>query len=120
MNGLENLEVYKKAYTVSLWIHQISLKFPRDEQHKGIASQLRDSSKSVVSNLVEGYAFKKLRPARYINHLEISIGSSDETRLWLRYSRDLGYLTEEEYSELETNYDEIGKMLWGLHRSKKT
>ena len=119
MSMLEDLEVYNKAYGVSLKVHQISLRFPKHEQYKGLASQLRDSSKSVVSNLVEGYAFKKLRVARFINHLEISIGSCDETRLWLRYSRDLGYLKDAEYRELEVNYDEVGKMLWGLYQRIK-
>ena len=119
MSSYEKLDVYIKAYAVSLKIHRITLKFPRYEQYKGIASQLRDSSKSIVSNLVEGYAFKKLRPARFINHLEISIGSCDETRLWLRYGRDLGYLSEEEYEELEAVYSEVGKMLWGFYQRIK-
>ena len=119
MKSYEKLDVYMKAYTVSIKLHQMTLKFPRYEQYKGLASQLRESSKSIVSNLVEGYAFKKLRPARFINHLEISMGSCDETRLWLQYCRDLGYLREEEYIELEAVYDEVGKMLWGFYQQMK-
>ncbi len=68
---------------------------------------------------MEGYAFKKLRPARFLNHLEISIGSCDETRLWLRYCRDLEYMTDADYEELEAVYNEVGKMLWGLHQRIK-
>jgi four helix bundle protein len=117
MSALEDLEVYNRAYHVSLVVHRLSINFPRHEQFKGLASQLRDSSKSMVSNLVEGYSFKRVRPARFKNHLEIGIGSCDETRLWLRYSRDLGYIGESAYGELEREYSEIGKMLWGLYKS---
>ncbi len=102
---------------MSLEIHELSLGFPRHEQYKGLASQLRDSSKSIVANIVEGYAFRKQRPKRYINHIEVSIGSCDETRLWLRYGFDLGYLEREVYNRLIAEYEEIGKMLWGLLQS---
>ncbi len=117
MRNIERLVVYRKAYAASLRVHRLSLQFPKYEQYGGLASQVRDSSKSVVSNLVEGYTFKKLRPNRFINHLEISIGSCDETRLWLHYGVDLQYLSGNEYEELSETYDEIGKMLWGLFRS---
>jgi four helix bundle protein len=72
-----------------------------------------------VANIVEGYAFRKHRAKRYINHLEISIGSCDETRLWLRYSLDLGYIEKDVYNRLIAEYEEIGKMLWGLLQSVK-
>ena len=117
MQSLGNLSVYNRSYTVSLEIHELSLGFPRHEQYKGLASQLRDSSKSIVANIVEGYAFRKQRPKRYINHIEVSIGSCDETRLWLRYGFDLGYLEREVYNRLIAEYEEIGKMLWGLLQS---
>ena len=117
MQSLEDLEVYKRSYAASLEIHKLSVEYPGYEQYKGLASQLRDSSKSIVANIVEGYAFKQRRAKRFINHLEISIGSCDETRLWLRYSYDLGYLSEEVYRRLNAEYEEIGKMLWGLLRS---
>lgn len=86
MQSLDDLLVYQRSYAVSLEIHDLSMKFPAYEQYKGLGSQLRDSSRSIVANIVEGYAFRKQRPKRFINHLEISIGSCDETRLWLRYS----------------------------------
>jgi four helix bundle protein len=49
--------------------------------------------------------------------LEISIGSCDETKIELKYSVDIGYITNEEYLELQEEYDESGKMLWGLLNS---
>ena len=117
MHSLDDLSVYARSYAASLEVHKLSITFPSYEQYKGLASQLRDSSKSIVANIVEGYAFKRNSPKRLVNHLEISIGSCDETRLWLRYSYDLGYISEADYLVLRTEYEEIGKMLWGLLRS---
>ena len=119
MHSLEDLQAYSRSYAASLEVHRLSLKFPAYEQYKGLASQLRDSSKSIVANLVEGYSFRVRRPKRFVNHLELSIGSCDETRLWLKYSYDLGYLTEREYDELAMKYEEIGKLLWGLLKSMR-
>ena len=119
MHSLEDLQAYSRSYAASLEVHRLSLKFPAYEQYKGLASQLRDSSKSIVANLVEGYSFRVRRPKRFVNHLELSIGSCDETRLWLKYSYDLGYLTEREYEELAMKYEEIGKLLWGLLKSMR-
>ena len=119
MHSLEDLQAYSRSYAASLEVHRLSLKFPVYEQYKGLASQLRDSSKSIVANLVEGYSFRVRRPKRFVNHLELSIGSCDETRLWLKYSYDLGYLTAREYEELAMKYEEIGKLLWGLLKSMR-
>ncbi len=120
MQSLSDLNVYKRSYTASLEIHKLSMDFPKYEQYKGLASQLRDSSKSIVANIVEGYSFKKYRPKRFINHLEISIGSCDETRLWIHYSLDLGYISKETGKRMIEEYEEVGRMLWGLLKSIKS
>ena len=117
MLPVETLEVFQRAYQCSFRVHELSLKFPRIEQFKGLATQLRDSSKSVVFNLAEGYSFKTRRVKRFINHLEISIGSCDETRIGLKYGYEFGYIDKADYSELLRACEEIGKMLWGLLKS---
>ncbi len=53
---VENLEVFRRAYAVSLEIHRASMAWPRVEQYGGIAGQVRRSSKSVCALLVEGLA----------------------------------------------------------------
>jgi len=47
----------------------------------------------------------------------IAIGSSDETRLWLRYGIDLGYIEDVVGRRWMADYVEISKMLQGLHAS---
>ena len=52
---VEDLEVFERAYRVSLELHQASLEFPRIEQF-ALADQLRRASKSICANLAEGFA----------------------------------------------------------------
>ena len=113
---VEDLEVYRRAYRVSLEVHRASLELPRIEQF-ALADQLRRSSKSVCANLVEGFAKQSRSAAEYRRSLTVAIGSSDETQLWLRYCVDLGYVEEVVGRRWIADYVEISKMLQGLHAS---
>ena len=113
---VEDLEVYRRAYRVSLEVHRASLELPRIEQF-ALADQLRRSSKSICANLVEGFAKQSRSAAEYRRSLTVAIGSSDETQLWLRYCVDLGYVEEVVGRRWIADYVEISKMLQGLHAS---
>jgi four helix bundle protein len=110
--SFEKLDVFQKAYDLSLAIHQRSLKFPQIEQWE-LASQMRRSSKSICANLVEGMG-KQMSAKDVIRFLRMSLGSCEETRLWLKYSVDLSYLTAEEFGPFDDGYGEVGRMLNGL------
>ena len=113
---VDDLEVYRRAYRVSLEVHRASLELPRIEQF-ALADQLRRSSKSICANLVEGFAKQSRSAAEYRRYLTVAIGSSDETQLWLRYCVDLGYVEEVAGRRWIADYVEISKMLQGLYAS---
>ena len=106
------LDVYQKAYQLALEVHRISLGFPQLEQY-GLAQQLRASSKSIPVNLAEGMG-KQESPAEVKRFVRVAIGSCDETRVWLEFARDLGYLEVPQQNALEERYQEVGRMLQGL------
>ena len=106
------LDVYQKAYQLALEVHRISLGFPKLEQY-GLAQQLRVASKSIPVNLAEGMG-KQESPAEVKRFVRIAIGSCDETRVWLEFARDLGYLDVPQQKALEERYQEVGRMLQGL------
>ncbi len=107
-----NLDVYRKAYELSLAVHRRSLSFPRFEQVE-LASQLRRSSKSICANLAEGMG-RQISPGDVVRFVRIALGSCDETRIWLEYARDLGYLPADEFDRFHSGYCEVGRMLNGL------
>ena len=106
------LEVYQKAYRLALEVHKITLRFPQREQYE-LAQQLRKSSKSIPANIAEGMG-KQESSADVRRFVRIAIGSSDESRVWLEFSKDLGYILEEEYKTYDERYREVGRMLRGV------
>ena len=113
---VEDLEVFRRAYRVSLEVHRASLELPRIEQF-ALADQLRRSSKSICANLAEGFAKQSHSAAEYRRYLTVAIGSSDETQLWLRYCVDLGYIEDVAGRRWIADYVEISRMLQGLYAS---
>ena len=116
VRGVEDLEVFRRAYRLSLELHRLSLELPRIEQF-ALADQLRRASKSICANLTEGFAKQSHSAAEYRRYLVTAMGSSDETQLWLRYCVDLGYIDEERGKRWVVDFAEISRMLRGLYAS---
>ncbi len=119
MQSFENLEVFRKAYRVSLEIHRKTLFFPKEEQY-GLADQMRRASKSICANLAEGYAKRAASNAEFQRFLMMGVGSAEEMRVWIRYAFDLGYSHDQEWQSWRSEYQDIAKMLNGLRRSQNS
>lgn len=114
----EDLEVFRRAYRISLEVHAASLKFPQVEQY-ALADQIRRASKSICANLAEGYGRRGQSRAEFNRFVLMGIGSADEMRVWSRYCLDLGYIDEEAWKRWRDEYEEIARMLQGLSRALK-
>jgi four helix bundle protein len=110
----EDLDVFKRAYGLSLELHRASLDFPRSEQFGGIADQLRRSSKSVCALIAEGSARQRSSSREFRRYLVMALGSADETKLWCRYAHDLGYLPVSTMEAWQEHYGEVARMLQGF------
>ncbi len=111
----ENLEVFRRAYEVSLDLHRVSLQFPKIEQFAGLADQMRRASKSICGNIAEGYGKRRRSSAEFKRYLLMAIGSADEMRVWLRYCSDLEYIDQKRCAQRREEYREIARMLQGLY-----
>jgi four helix bundle protein len=117
--NVDDLVVFRRAYTLSLELHRASLEWPRVEQHGGIASQVRRSSKSVCALLMEGAGRLRRSRTEFERYLVMALASADEARLWCRYAEDLGYATAEHAAAWRDAYEEIARMLQGLLARQK-
>jgi four helix bundle protein len=108
--SFEDLEVFQRAYRLSLEIHRKSLEMPKIEQ-RALADQMRRASKSICSNLAEGYGRQKQSKAEFKRFVWMAIGSSDEMRVWARYALDLGYIDEPTWRNWRDEYQVISKQL---------
>ena len=109
VGGVKGLRVYQLAYRTAMEIFRHSRSFPAEERYS-LVSQIRRSSRSVAANIAEGYR-KRQYPAMFSSKLADADGEATETRVWLDFARDCGYLTPEIHQELTAAYDEVGRML---------
>jgi four helix bundle protein len=114
IRDVEDLVVYRKAYALSLEVHRISLGLPKIEQW-ALADQMRRASKSICANLAEGFGRQSLSSAEFKRYILMAMGSADEMRVWTAYCLDLGYLPEAQAQAWRREYQDIAKMLTGLH-----
>jgi len=113
MKTFRELIVWRKAHELVLKIYKITLSFPREERF-GLISQIRRSSCSIATNIVEG--FKRRGNKEFIRYLNISDASLEETKYHLILSQDLGHIKSADYQLLYGLCDEIGRMLSGLQK----
>ena len=73
----KNLEIWLLSNELAIEIHEMTLLLPSHELYE-IGSQIRRSSKSVKSNIVEGYGRRKYK-ADFIKFLMYALASNDET-----------------------------------------
>lgn len=106
-----DLEIYKKAHKLAIEIHEMTLTdLPKLEMFEE-ASQIRRSSKSITSNIVEGFGRRKYKQ-EFIKFLIYSLASCDETADHLETlyaTKSLKDKTKYEYFSEE--YDHLGKMI---------
>ena len=115
ITSYKDLEVYQRSYKVALEIHKITLKFPDYERYE-LGSQLRKATKSIPLNIGEGHG-KRNSIDEFKRFLQMAIGSCDEVKILIEFAKDLGYIAEEEYLVLIDEYDQIGKMLYVIHKN---
>jgi len=110
----KDLIVWQKAYSLILDIYKITKKFPKSETY-ALTQQLQRAAVSVQANIAEGHErqYKK----EYLQFLSIAKGSLTEVETYLLLSKDLAYISAEEYEKLEESRKEIGRLLYGLIKS---
>ncbi len=114
----KDLNVYQRSYKLSMEIFKITKTFPKEEIYS-LTDQIRRSSRSVAVNIVEGWAKRKYENV-FLRHLNIANGSCEETKIWLKFAKDCGYITEEIHNKLLVEYHKIGAMLYSLLNNWKT
>ncbi|MDQ7816775.1 MAG: four helix bundle protein [Melioribacteraceae bacterium] len=109
IKSINDLEIYQTAYDLALKIHKMTIDFPKEEKYS-LTDQIRRSSRSVAINIREGFAKRKYENI-FIRHLVDALGSSEETRGWLNFSKDLGYIDVNIFIEMDNYYDQLNSKL---------
>ena len=111
-----DLIVWQKAHAVTLEVYRTTKAFPPEERYR-LTDQLCRAAASVPTNIAEGKGRGSL--AEFRQFLIIARGSTEEARYLLLLAKDLGLLTADAHTQLESKYTEISKMTNALLRSLK-
>ena len=100
---------YQKAFKNAVDIYQISKDFP-DSERFGITDQIRRSSRSVCSSIAEAYR-KRIYKKHFISKLSDADSENSETIVWLDFAKEYKLISEEQYQDLISRVEEVGKLL---------
>ena len=107
-----DLKVFQMSYQLALEVHELTKAFPNDERF-ALTDQIRRSSRSIPANLAEGWK-KRRYQKMFISKVIDAAGEAGETEVWLDFSKDLKYISENKHQELIKKYDEVNRMLSGM------
>lgn len=104
------LDVYRLGMESALRIFELSKLFPPEEKYS-LTDQIRRSSRSVCTNIAEGWR-KRRYPNAFVSKLNDADSEAAETQGWLEFALKCGYLDQKVFDELGKAYDRImGKLV---------
>ena len=111
----KELRVWQAAKELAVEIYKITSagKLSKDF---GLKDQMQRSAVSIAANIAEGYEGNSNND--FIRFLHISKGTLSELKALIEISKDIGYIVENEYKELEEKSNNIGKMITNLIKAR--
>jgi four helix bundle protein len=110
MKSYRDVDVYIESKRLAIEIHKISLPLPKHEMYEE-GSQIRRSSKSITSMIVEGYGRGRYK-ADFIKYLVYSQSECDETIVHLNFLFETGSLEDKiKFNELSAGYESLSKRI---------
>ncbi len=109
MGFFKTLLAYQKGFGLAMEIFHLTKTFPKSEMFS-LTSQMIRSSRSVCSNIAEGY-----RKRQYIKHFKSKMSDADgensETQLWLDFALACNYISKDVSDDLTEKSKEIGRLI---------
>jgi four helix bundle protein len=118
LKHFRDLEVYQRAFAAAMRIYEITKTFPAEEKYS-LVDQIRRASRSVCSNLAEGWR-KRRYVAVFKNKISDSMQEASETQCWLEFALACKYIEKNVFDELDNEYEETIAMLNSMdHNANK-
>ncbi len=111
-----DLEIFLLSKKLAVKVHKMTMKdLPKHEMYEE-GNQIRRSSKSIVSNIAEGFGRRKYKK-EFIQFLTYSLASCDETKVHIEMLYETGSLKKEIYQELFQEYEKLGSKIFNFRET---
>ena len=112
-----DLNTWKENHKLVLMIYKSLKHFPREEMF-ALCDQMRRAAVSITSNIAEGFGRQGMKEK--IQFYYLAQGSLTEIKNQLILSRDIGYLSATEYTQIENQANLGHQLLQGLITKTKS
>ncbi len=118
ITNFRELSVYQLAFSTSMEIFNLTKGYPKEEKYS-LTDQIRRASRSVCSNIAEGW-YKRRYPAAFVCKLTDSILEAAETQSWLEFSLACQYIDQIMFDQLLEKYEHIIAQLLTMEKKSET
>jgi four helix bundle protein len=116
MRDFKKYDIWNLSHQLTLDLYTLTSNFPKEELY-GITSQIRRASTSIPTNISEGCGRES--DAEFNRFLSIALGSANETEYLLNLSKDLKFIKDDTFSELNDKVNLIKKKIFTLKQKLK-
>jgi len=116
ITSFTNLNAWKEGHELVLEVYSLTKNFPKEEMFD-LVSQMRRAAVSITSNIAEG--FSRQGQKEKIQFYSIAHGSTTELQNQLLVARDVGYISNEQFTNAANKSVTAHKLLTGLIKSIK-
>ncbi|UFH31006.1 four helix bundle protein [Chryseobacterium sp. C-71] len=113
----QDLKVYQKSFDAAMEIYELSKTLPQDERYS-LTDHIRRSSRSVSANISEAWGKRKYEKS-FVAKLTDSEGEARESQTRLQFSLACKYISEEQFNNLNNQYNQIIGMLVNMMNQSK-
>jgi len=107
---IEDMKIFHKTYEFIKWLHTLLNKFPKSEKYT-MAQKIENTSLAFLEGIIESNNdFDKKQS------LQKAIVELDKLRIFFRMSKDLQFISFDQYEYGSGLIDEIGRMLGGWYK----
>ena len=112
--NFRDYKVWQEAVDLATHIYRLTGEMPWFEK-KGLCDQMQRAVVSISSNIAEGSG--RSTDSEFVRFLNIALGSAFETETQLLISKNIGYISEEQYDDMREKLASVERQLNGLIQS---
>lgn len=111
MRDFKKYDIWQLSHLLTLEVYKLTSLFPKEEMY-GLTSQIRRATSSIPTNISEGCG--RNSDKEFNQFLNIALGSANETEYLLILSKDLNYISEEQFSDVDSKINTIKSKIYKL------
>lgn len=109
--------IQQKSYAFAVRVVKLCQYLVTTKKERVLSKQVLRSGTSIGANVEEAIGGQS--KADFLSKISVAYKEARETSYWLRLLKDTGYLTEEAFSAVHADADELCRILGSIQRATK-